>query len=227
MSEKIAPTLLERSVIPNFVGVGKFDEIKDRFIVAARSIMLAHKLVYEENCWQITALELYLKLNDQPDLWRDPTAHEDPEQLKRGTWYVHDYDPDSGGRAPGYCGIDISAGCESSNIYAGLLIREIECVDGSAKALQTILRGTFRRDRWSDDEKRRLQQIHGKTIDSGPLRLVARAAPIQGALWIGPRIFKAKKKPEPEFRDCCLRAATWKTKVNNTNMKPVPNFENV
>jgi hypothetical protein len=180
MTDLSTPRLMELTTIPNFEGVKNFEDIQSRFIESARSIMFDHDLFYERNggmIWQITALELYLKLDNHQDIWWDPTTHGADEQLNRGTWYIHD----NGNRAPGYCGIDITAGCKKSKVYAGLLIRELNKIDGSAKALQTIIRGDFRRDRWLPDERVRIQKIHGQSVCSSPLRLIPRAKREQGS----------------------------------------------
>jgi hypothetical protein len=90
MSEQSITALMERGVIPNFVGISDFKDIQCRFIKSARSIMLEYDLVRSEHHWQITALELYLY---EKIVWPDDTTHgikfKTNEQLESGNWYVH------------------------------------------------------------------------------------------------------------------------------------------
>lgn len=231
MTDQVTSASPSKSVIPDFSGARNFKEIQRRFIQAAESIMLDHDLEYEEDGskWKITALELYLKLSDGQDIWddpiypfwRDPTCHGAHEQLQSGRWYIHQRGQNW--RAPGYCGIDITAGSEINKTHAGLLIRELNRNDGSAKAFHTIMRGEskFRRDGWNGAERDLIKRINGKCVFAGPLRLSRRQTREQKALWIGPRIFSSKTKPSAPYADCCLRVATWETKKRN-DMKEIP-----
>jgi hypothetical protein len=212
MSEEITG-IAEEDVLPNFEGVLNFGDIQSRFIKAARWILSTCDLVHGENRWQITALELYL----YTDKWRDPTTHGLDEQLNSGTWYVHD----NGTRAPNYSGIDITCGSRRVGIHAGLLVRELARSDGSARAFHTIVRGNYsfrRRDTWSPEEKIKIGAIHQTGVFSGPLRL-ERCPSRQGSLWIGPR--KLPRKVPDEFRNACLRVATWRTKLHRSKMKEI------
>jgi hypothetical protein len=154
----------------------------------------------------------------QSEVWRDPFAHQSDEQQNSGSWYVHD----DGRRAPSYSGIDITAGSRSLGIYAGLLIRELDRNDGSARALQTIVRGEFSSERkgnvWSSAEKSAISSIHQSSVFSGPLKLVRRAEPREGELWIGPR-WGLNSKTHMKFVECPLRIATWQTEKHKTKMR--------
>src|SRR5262245_59625314 len=123
----------EAKIIPHFEGVDDLDAILACFVPAAKSIMLEHNVVCGDHEWLVTALELYLWTGGK---WCDPCTDKKPGQLKHGTWYVHQ------GRNPNHGRIDIAAG-DKREIYAGLLIRELDHRDGSAIALQKIIRGRF------------------------------------------------------------------------------------
>lgn len=199
----------------NFEGVTDFDQIKIRFVEDARSIMLDHDLVRDKYIWQITALELYLNLQN---VWSDLSTHGSPEQLKSGSWYVHR----DGKLARKRLGIDITAGSRNPEIHAGLLIAAINGTDGSGKAVKTILRGDAEDKSWkySDNDMALLQKhIHGNSIhaDAPWLRLVRRSVPREGTLWAGPRKNLPASLQEP-FKSCCLRIATWQT---SPVMKPL------
>jgi hypothetical protein len=207
-------------LIPSFEGAKDLESAMLRFATAARSIMLQHELHFGGRSWQITALELYL-FTKGSEVWRDPFTHGRDEQLNSGTWYVHD----DGDRAPNYSGIDITAGSRQGGIYAGLLIRELDQNDGSAKALQTIIRGEFLPKRagnvWSPEEKEILSTIHRGSVFSSPLRLVPRALPRPAEpLWCGPRWGLNPKTADAEkFASAPLRLATWQTKKHKEKMR--------
>jgi hypothetical protein len=210
------------TTIPNFEEVKNFDDIAVHFAAAAKSIMLEHDLCFADNAWQITALELYL-FTEQSGVWRDPFTHGRSEQLNSGTWYVHD----DGSRSPNYSGIDITAGSRHRGIYAGLLIRELDEHDGSARALQTIIRGKYVSKRkgnvWTSHEKGTILTIHGGSILTSPLRLVPRlAARPSEALWCGPRWGLNPKNADGKvFANAPLRLATWQTKKHKEKMRRV------
>jgi hypothetical protein len=207
-------------MIPNFEDVKNIEDVKLQLAAAARSIMLEHDLFYGGRTWQITALELYL-FTAKSEVWRDAFTHQQDEQLNSGSWYVHD----NGSRPPNYSGIDITAGSKRSGIYAGLLVRELDQEDGSAKVLQTIIRGKYSFMRkgnvWSSDEKNVLSSIHRSAVLSSPLRLVPRPSPRQNeTLWLGPRWGLNSKKPDDEsFVKAPLRIATWQTKKHKEKMR--------
>ena len=100
----------EKNMIPDFRGADNLEVILARFVPAAKSIMLEHKLVYGDLSWSITALELYLWTGRA---WCDPCTDRKLGQARHGTWYVN-Y-----GRNPNHGRIDITAGDERE-IYAGL-----------------------------------------------------------------------------------------------------------
>jgi len=226
-----------------FEDVRSFAEIRRRFLEFARLIMCSYELVYGENerRWHITALELYLCTCRGSNVRRDPYTHSNPEQLKSGTWYVHD----DGNRAPFFSGIDITCGSEGT--YGGMLIKELSC--DFAYVVQRMVRGdqhvvrTRKGNVWNCREKKIIRAIHGKSIDCGLLRL-ERVPERNDPLYVGPRI-GLKKKSNPDgnpacrslpfitdandtdlcnsehisFRTACLRIATWQTKKLKTAMK--------
>ena len=172
---------------------------------------------------KITALELYLSTDS--DVWRDVYTHNNSEQKKSGTWYVHD----NGSRAPTYSGIDITCGSPEAGIHAGLLIRELE--KEQRWVFQRIVRGNrqpFLRNGniWSQEEKYLItEKIHGSDVDSeaGILKLV-KIENRSDSLWVGPRIGlpakRDKKSPHDQsFRGAPLRIATWPTVSNKSAMK--------
>ena len=184
------------------------------FIGRQKQSCLAGICVGMRCCWQITALELYL----YSAYWRDPTTHGNKfgtsEQLESSTWYVHR----DGNLPPKRLGIDITAGCKSPEIHAGLLIAAIDDSDGSGRALKAIIRGRGDNSDWvySPTETNLIKTvIHRGCIWSIPpkLRLERRSEPRPGSLWVGPRKFPKgmrDKTPEP-FLSCHLRIATWPT----------------
>jgi hypothetical protein len=201
------------SAIPDFAGVECFEDIRLRFVSAARCILFQHKLVFGSRCVEISSLELYLKLHQQPHIWWDPVTDEGAqEQYNRATWYVRQK------KGPAYWRIDITAGCRSLGIQAGLLIRAIDRHDGPANALHAMVRGNFGRHRWNDDERRRIQEIHGRSIfgqEESPLRLAPRKTPLEGPYYIGSRIGISERHDRINYegissREAPLRIATWR-----------------
>jgi hypothetical protein len=74
-------------MIPDFRNVTGFDDIYSRFLIAARSIMLEHDLVFDqraERLLHITSLELYLRCSQ----WLDPNTDKNSEQGNSKTWYI-------------------------------------------------------------------------------------------------------------------------------------------
>lgn len=216
MSEQSITALMERGVIPNFVGISNFKDIQCRFIKSARSIMLEYDLVRSEHHWQITALELYLY---EKNIWPDDTTHgikfKTNEQLESGNWYVHR----SGKLARKRLGIDITAGSKYPEIHAGLLIGAIGNTDGSGRAVKSILGASSWK--YSDTEMEFLKNIiHGKPIicDAPSLRLELRSAPEKSQLWLGPRK-NLPRSTSDQFRNCCLRVATWQTSKDMMQLK--------
>jgi hypothetical protein len=211
--------LIEQAVIPEFADDLTIEAIRARFINAARSIMLEHKLVRADYCWDITALELYLY---RSDIWPDESTHGfrfgTREQLERGTWYLHR----DGKLPPKRLGIDITAGSHDPEIHVGFLIAAIGEKDGSGRAVKTVLRGHSDNGDWdySDREKKLLSNdIHKRNIRAGQpnLRLVRRSVAKEGSLWIGPRKNLGPTISE-RYRTACLRIATWRT---SSAMKPL------
>lgn len=194
----------------NFERAHNCQEIEAQFIRAAEIIITEYELARSHHVWCIQALELYL---DRPGVCKDDTVHaskfkEAREQLKCCTWYVH-----RGGKLPPKrLGIDITAGSDSKEIYAGLLIAALGEFDGSGRAVKTILRGDAKSDkdwRYNDDERNLLKQIHGKPVDSEVLSLRRRKDKRDvSSLWIGPR--KLGKKVEAKDRDRPLRVSVGK-----------------
>ncbi len=121
------------SPIPDFVGVSGFKEIQERFMDAAQSIMVDYEIVRGANRWRTTALELYL-FTETSNVWRDPNTHRNPEQAYSGTWYVHR-------RPMNRSGLDITAGNIRHGLYVGLLIREIDLIDGGPVARLVGIKG--------------------------------------------------------------------------------------
>lgn len=194
---------MNKSIIPDFSGVSSFEEIQDRFVTAAKEIIHNYCLEYGASRSRVTSLELYLRLNRSPSIWLDPSTDGDGEQLKRETWYVRKM------KGPRYWRIDITAGSEDDDIHAGLLVRGIDHIDGPALALHKIIRGGFYPNKWPEDDVRRLREIHGTCIYSGPLKLSAKPEPKHSDLWIGPRVNPGRC--EDKYRLANLRIATKKS----------------
>ncbi len=199
-------------MIPNFEGADDLDAILARFIPAARNIMLEHELVFGHQKWSITALELYLWTGKN---WCDPCTDQKKGQNSHGTWYVNR------GRNPNHGRIDIAAG-NGREIYAGLLIRELDKKDGSSIALQKIIRGQFGKrndhDRWTAAELQMIASIDGTSVTEGPLKL-SRCKPKNADIWVGPRVFPTKSPEKKEYLKHPLRVATWQTEKLKTFMK--------
>jgi hypothetical protein len=165
-------------MVPDFRNVTDFDDIYSRFLIAARSIMLEHDLVFvrfPERSVHITSLELYLHCSQ----WPDPNTDKNSEQSDSKTWYIH-----RRGSLANKSRIDITAGCGAENIYCGILVRGINGDDGSGKAIKDIMRGSKEASgrSWLPEEIKILDEIHGSQIDDGPLRLVRRDNSLAGAL---------------------------------------------
>jgi len=184
------------SPIPDFVGVSGFKEIQERFMDAAQSIMVDYEIVRGANRWRTTALELYL-FTETSNVWRDPNTHRNPEQAYSGTWYVHR-------RPMNRSGLDITAGNISQGLYVGLLIREIDLIDGPAKALKTLIRDKSNgsedaskdRYKWSENQQALIGNIRGQSIWEAPLRLSRSTERICGDVRVGPRLnLKHKSSP--------------------------------
>ena len=218
MSQEDSGDIIKENVIADFTGVKDFGDIQKRFFKVARSIMFDHKVTYGQKCFKITSLELYLKLHKQREIWCDPTTDKDAgaeEQFNQATWYVRQK------KGPAFWRIDITAGCKLSGIQAGMLIRQLNRDGGPAKAIHAIVRGDFGRHSWTQEERERIQEIHGKFIDGSDgstLKLVKRSTPIEGELWKGVRIGLSKREPDARncegilIREAALRIATWKMK---------------
>jgi hypothetical protein len=199
-------------LIPRFNDVDDLKAILERFVPAAQSIMQDHYLVCGSDKFSITALELYLWTGKS---WNDPCTDKRPGQRAHSRWYVNR------GRNPNFGRIDIAAG-DDKGIYAGILIREIDRKDGSAIALQKIIRGHFRgrnnHDVWSADDLEKMDVIDGSDIHTGPLRLVRREGS-GSEIWVGPRIFNTKDESKRAYLKHPLRVATWPTEKLKTKMK--------
>jgi hypothetical protein len=216
-------------VIPDFSKVRNEKEILPIFVEAAKSIMLDHELRTREATFSITALELYLFMVGGE--WQDTATHQRCNQLKPGRWYVHTTRRHNF-RSAQWSGIDITAGvvdrAAGVEIYAGMLVRELGCCDGPAKALQSIVRGGYdsSRRRWSEEEKVFLGEIQGKSIFEGPLALKRRPDKVEEKpLWVGPRKLP-NKNLEQRFRGAMLRLATWRTKLHSEKMVLVDEYLN-
>lgn len=194
---------MNESIIPDFRGVSSFEEIQDRFVTAAKEIISNYHLEYGASQWRITAFELYLRLNRRPSIWLDPSTDKDDEQLKSGSWYVRQK------KGPGFWRIDITAGSKDEDIHAGLLVRQINGVKGPSYALHKMVRGDFLRRKWPEDDIRRLNEIHGTSIYSGPLRLSKKSSLEPIDFYIGPRI--NLNGYEDKYRLANLRVTTKKT----------------
>lgn len=197
------------NAIPDFENVKNLAAIEDRFESSARAIMLDHELVFHDKAFNITSLELYLKLHNQKTIWYDPATDDDAiEQYNSGTWYIMQK------KGPAYCRIDITAGNKINEVQAGLLIRELDGFRGPSKALQGIVRGNFGRHSWTNEERTLIDSIHGKRIDGGdgsPLILRRRTQSLMLPLGKGKRINLPKNKygsfEGHSTRDANLRVA--------------------
>lgn len=198
------------SYIPDFREVRHLEDIQQRFFASARAIMLQHKLVFRETCFDISALELYLKLHDQKHIWFDSATDSDEiseEQFNSATWYVRQK------KGPAYWRIDITAGDKASHIQAGILVRQLDGAGGPAMALHRIVRGQFKRNRWTCDERNLIAQIHGKRIDGSDgssLVIMPRESPLPKTLAVGKRIRLPSNDDDCSIREAALRVTVWK-----------------
>lgn len=190
----------------DYSDVRSAEEVKERFVLDARSLLLGYHLERGQHRWQITALELYLF---HPVLWRDDSTHgkrfESCHQLRSGTWYVHK----EGGLPPRRLGIDITAG-SPPHIHCGLLIAAIGEWDGSGRAVKSIIRGRPDNGDWdytSEEMKLLKHGIHGSNVLDGPLRLVPTASPRPDRLFHGPRK-GLRASLDNRFRSAFLRIAS-------------------
>lgn len=206
---------VKNDAIPDFAGVENFEDIRQRFVRGARCLMFQYQLEYGSQRSEISSLELYLKLHRQPHIWWDSATDGDlkaQEQFNRATWYIRQK------KGPAYWRIDITAGCQLLGIQAGLLIRAIDRDDGPAKALHAIVRGSFGRQSWNDDELKRIHEIHGQPIHGhleSPLKLVRRITFLQGPYYVGRRInipvrHNGINCEGISIRGAPLRIATWR-----------------
>jgi hypothetical protein len=201
-------------IIPDFQRVDGLSDIQDRLIASARTIMLHHELAIDHQRFEITALELYLKLHMTPDIWFDRATDRDDtakEQFNRGTWYVRQK------KGAAYWRIDISAGNIEQRIQAGILIRQLDMDGGPATALHRIIRGVFGRHPWNELELDLISRIHGKRVDGSdgsPLTLRPKCDPISRQLALGPRINLPQSLDRNRegnlIRGALLRVAIWR-----------------
>jgi hypothetical protein len=184
------------SPIPDFAGVSDFRKIHERFIDAAQSIMADHEIVRGASRWRITAVELYL-FTETSSVWRDPNTHRNPDQACSGTWYVHQ-------RPMNRSGLDITAGNIRHGLYVGFLIREIDLIDGPAKALKALIRDKSNgsddaskdRYKWSEQQRALIGNIRGQSIWGAPLKLSRSTERMRGDVRVGPRLnLKYKSSP--------------------------------
>lgn len=188
----------EAACLPDFKGVKNFDDITKEFYPSACSIMSKWCIINDRIPgvqFHITSLELYLQIHNNPNVWNDPAIDEDErakkEQKNRATWYVRQK------KGHRYWRMDITAGDQTNQIQAGLLIRQIDGKGGRnpgpATALCRMVLGSegFREEKWTENEMSLLDQIHGKRIDGSDgslLRLVRQSTPQPLEFGIGVRI---------------------------------------
>ena len=133
-----------------------------------------------------------------------------------------------------WCGLDITCGNKSLNIYGGILIRELDFEDGSANVLTKLIRDSSAgkgETRWSDKEKKILNEINDSDIFSGDLRIV----PVtenenadkneeeedleNNIIYAGERILTANQVEKyPEYNKLSLRIACWQTSKKKKKM---------
>jgi hypothetical protein len=203
-----------RDTIPDFRRVTGFDDIQQKFLDAANSIIKDHKIVIGERTFDVTSLELYLRFHKLGELWNDPfidRGSEAEEQFNAATWYIRQK------KGAAYWRIDITAGNKAEVIQAGILIRGVNNIDGPARALHSFIKGSFSRRHWSSEELQLIKQIHGKRIDGSdgsPLRLEQRSTPLKVDLAKGKRKNLPKKDTKNSegisIRDAALRVSIWK-----------------
>lgn len=181
--------------------------------------MLTHYLELKERKFNITALELYLKLHRQQNIWWDPatdTGIDAKEQFNRGTWYVRRK------KAQRRWRIDITAGNVSECIQAGILIRQLDGLGGPqpgpATALHRIARGEFSCAPLKEEELDLLDKIHGKQIDGSDgssLVLRRRSSSFTQTLAKGKR-FNLPLNVAGSIRDAPLRVSIWRKYSTDT-----------
>lgn len=160
-------------MIPDFRNLYSCDDLYQSFTSAAEFIMGGYALQIGPDSRpliQITSLELYM----HSEYWPDPNTDRNSEQLKSGTWYVR-----RRGTNANTSRIDITAGSKANNIHCGMLIRGINYLDGSGKALKSIIRGDFKDGSarsWTAEEVGLLNTIHGCSVTDAPLKLVTRTS---------------------------------------------------
>lgn len=203
---------------PSMGDVKSFEEIQNRFHTIAKVLMSNYDIelrhLYRERL-RISSVELYLYKNS---VWEDPTTHYARygirDQLTSGCWYVHRYKENGKFRPPRRRGIDITAGSNSHDVYAGLLIREVNEIDGPARAVNSMLFGSnlksVRRN-WNYaacDEF--FLSLNGGSIYAGSVALVDALIPRSSNFYVGRRIgLPEPKTPKDEtYVNSNLRIAT-------------------
>ena len=204
----------------NFADLENEDEIIERLICVGEQLFYHFRICAHKKLFRITAVELYLKQHPHLD---DPTAHGHEEQMSHGDFYVHRY---QNFRAPFRCGLDITCGSKKRKIYGGLLIRELDKIDGPSKALITLVDGHYnpkRSKKWSASEKMKLKKIKGASIfdKKNKIFLVASPASQQEVkeIFIGPRILTANQLVKHKsIAEKSFRAACWRTRRHPKQM---------
>lgn len=135
----------------------------------------------------ITAVEFYVS---SPDHF-DQSNHCHPLQLTAGRWYVHTAKNHLSFKSPRHSGIDLTLGT-APDIYAAMLIRQLDGDGGSGKAIMKLIRGPGVGEgslpaghpllRWSEDERSILHRVQGEDVSRGVIRLVPRTVPVLGEL---------------------------------------------
>ncbi len=193
------------------------NEVYSRMVEISELLLWKMMIKNSRMYLRITAIEFYLFY---PILHPDPYVHKNFRQRESATFYIHD----NGTRAPNYSGIDITCGCFEKEIFGGVLIREIEKVDGSSLALKKIIRDNQifnRKDRWTDIEKRKLIQADGRSILNEEFEVCSLhpkdfPGPIE--LWAGPRLL-GKQIKDSFYHEAPYRFALWQTKKQKRKMK--------
>ena len=196
----------------------------------ADKILYDYQLEFFDHTWEITAIEFYLDIPTNRDgfSFQDPFIHMNKQQLIAGSFYVHD----DCTRACNYSGIDIACGTlGETNIHGGILIRELNRNDGSATALKSIIRKVelcpyLKTDKWTQDEKAMLFNIHRKNVFEGPLKLVSKQKTSNSLdiyygkrnLSISPKDALMRSLSEQEFIEKKMRFASWETKKHVKTM---------
>lgn len=214
----------------NFNNCNTEEEVFLRMKEISEKILYDYQLDFLDHSWDITAIEFYLDIpkNNDGFSFQDPFIHMNKQQLVSGTFYVHD----DCTRACNYSGIDIACGTiGETNIHGGILIRELNRNDGSATALKSIIRKVelcpyLKTDKWTQDEKSMLFNIHGKNIFEGPLRLAHKGdGPGSRDIYYGKRNLSITPKEaltrsplQQEFIEKKMRFASWETKKHVKTM---------